>query len=238
MKLRKIYVELYRESRNLMTNTVMNNLIHQIGQTEGFPRIIIYGRGEQMLHTEARVFAEALEGYQVEVFTSGEFPRAPNMVLDLVNHGVEVNICQPHPKKREGWKLIWNGHEGVQIHSGDPIGGEVKGLPIPNPPRRKPCHYPFDSLTVLYNGMVKLCPHDPDDEAVIGNLIDTHLTSLWAHSKRLYWSRRFLSSRIRCPLPGCKKCPFGGKFDMSSYENYCRITQADVNEMRTAWSLK
>jgi len=116
----------------------------------------------------------------------------------------------------------------------DPTPMYTYGTSAPNPPLREDCDLINSELTIHWNGDVSICRFDWHGKAIVGNVNVHPLSSIWVHSERLNWSRKFLENRIRCPLPVCKECNYPGdrKFLVPN------LSQADVLAMRSAWDIK
>ena len=75
-------------------------------------------------------------------------------------------------------------------------------------PLSKPCHYPFYSLKINYDGDVTMCSHDWDSRLILGNLREESILDIWT-APTLMEIRRRLLNRDRRFAP-CDKCDVNG----------------------------
>lgn len=107
------------------------------------------------------------------------------------------------------------------------------GTLAPRSPLRENCDLINSEFNVHWNGDVSICRFDWHGKAIVGNVHTSLMSTIWVHSERLNWSRKFLENRIRCPLPACQECDYPGE------RKYLipNLSQADVLAMRKAWNL-
>lgn len=67
------------------------------------------------------------------------------------------------------------------------------------------CQYPYQRLTVKWNGDVPMCISDWDGEVILGNITTDSLYSIWHGEKLAEVRRKHLTGNIREIAP-CKKC--------------------------------
>lgn len=67
------------------------------------------------------------------------------------------------------------------------------------------CRFPFEKMTVCWDGAVTPCCYDYDKKYVLGNVNDQTLTEIWNATPIRNLRREFLDNRVTNPL--CRVCP-------------------------------
>lgn len=67
------------------------------------------------------------------------------------------------------------------------------------------CLFPWNALTVFWNGSVACCPQDFFGHYIVGNTKDFPLRKIW-NGNRLVWLRKKLASHTVDDLPACSGC--------------------------------
>ena len=213
-------------------------------QLRAFPaalNIIVAGRGEPSLNpyllgilSKLRTIPNAtitLETAGPAIWKKTFDPRT----TETLCHKMVINTYPPAKEETQKATARLKGLQAPKFARGGTFVGGVAPLDPQTPPKRKYCEFPFESLTCLWDGTISLCPLDWKGEAQTGNIYRDNLTILWRHSPRLYWSRRFLANRIRCPFPWCATCNHEDR--QPDHIKHRRLEQEDVHAMRRAWNL-
>ncbi len=187
---------------------------------------VLSGYGEPMLHPELAEMVEILgNNIHLEIVTNGDKITTP-LLKQLFGNGLDVMVVSmydgPHQIEqfksmfaeagvteeqyvlRDRWYSIDEDY-GVRLTN---RGGVATGGYQPEVDLYKPCHYPFYSMMLDWNGDVMLCVHDWNKKIRMGNITLDSMLNVW-QSKNFDKYRSILKKGKRV-LPPCSSCNTNG----------------------------
>jgi radical SAM protein with 4Fe4S-binding SPASM domain len=110
----------------------------------------------------------------------------------------------------------WRGVEGIDQFLNKPFvnwNGDANDVNrfkneqnTPAPLEKVTCGYPWDKMTIAWDGDVVPCCYDYDKKYVLGNVRQESLASIWNGPKMRALRREFSSNKVENPL--CKSCDY------------------------------
>lgn len=90
------------------------------------------------------------------------------------------------------------------------VGKKVTDDPAPRKKKNVSCTFPWNSLTVAWDGAVLPCCHDYDKKLVLGDVGERTLAEIWNGERMRNLRREFLGNNVTNPL--CRNCDmlYGG----------------------------
>ena len=201
----------------------INNELKDLNYKGG---LVLSGYGEPMLHPELIKMVKILgDEVHLEMVTNGD-KLTTQIIQELFESGLNVMVVSmydgPHQvdafKKifeeakvsedsyilRDRWYSIEEDY-GVKLtnRAGVATEGEQSDVDL-----HRPCHYPFYSIMVDWNGDVMLCVQDWNKKVKMGNIASSSLLGVWQSSGfKKYRNMLKKGNRILAP---CNQCNTNG----------------------------
>ena len=122
----------------------------------------------------------------------------------------------------------WNNLAGnLDYKSASKLGYEPLEKPL-----FKPCILPFKDLVIRYNGDIRLCCLDGENNAsIFGNIHNIDVEEFWYNNSKLNLIRTLLYNKLRIHPP-CNKCDYGVGGVFSFIPKYKTIPQEKVEKLK------
>ena len=109
---------------------------------------------------------------------------------------------------------------------------EKLGMKPLEKPLFKPCILPFKDLAIRYNGDIRLCCLDGENNnSIFGNIHNIDIEDFWYNNKRLNLIRTLLYNKLRIHSP-CNRCDYGVGGVFSFIPKYKRIPEPKLDELK------
>ena len=110
------------------------------------------------------------------------------------------------------------------------IGKDYDMTPLEKP-LLKPCTLPFKDLIIRYNGDIRLCFLDGENNKTpYGNIYRINLQDYWYNDKRLNTIRTLLYNKLRIMYP-CNQCNYGVGGVFSFIPKYKKMTDKQIQQL-------
>lgn len=197
--------------------------LHDIGYNN---QIHFGGQGEPLLTKNfeniVRTLKEAIPHNHLFHMTTNGDHLTTERLDQLIKAGIDhINVsCYDGPDQAQGFTDMLTGQIShtikkfyftADVNWGLPAVSNRAGvLKSVDKVKHQPCHLPFYSTSIDWNGNVYLCVHDWNKHKIFGNIHYRHLRDIWL-SDDLNTYRRMLLSNQRCVNP-CLDCDVDGNF--------------------------
>lgn len=99
-------------------------------------------------------------------------------------------------------------------------------------PLYKPCTLPFKDIVIRYNGDIRLCYLDGENNnSIFGNIHDINLEDFWYNNKKLNLIRTLLYNKLRIHPP-CNRCDYGVGGVFSFIPKYKKIPEDMIEKLK------